>query len=158
MFRAHAPPQGACENLVCALKCLANQQTGGDSHAQVLNQGSSRAKQIEDDGRHKKIRQGAQPRGRGRSGTWRSTRWRSMQSSPSFTKKTFQRQRASMGHFEEVKKVCSAPSSTPPLWETSKVEATACGCALARSPPSHLRRPRTSHKAKTLWKVREANA
>ena len=31
VFRAHAPPQGACENLVCALKQLANRQAGGDN-------------------------------------------------------------------------------------------------------------------------------
>ena len=37
VFRAHAPPLGACENLVCALKLLANQQTGGDSLVRVSN-------------------------------------------------------------------------------------------------------------------------
>ena len=36
VFRAHAPPQGACENLVCALKLLAKQQMGGESLMQVL--------------------------------------------------------------------------------------------------------------------------
>ena len=29
--RAHAPPQGACEHLVCALDLLANLQAGGDN-------------------------------------------------------------------------------------------------------------------------------
>ena len=31
VFRAHTPPQGACENRVCALKLLANMQAGGDN-------------------------------------------------------------------------------------------------------------------------------
>ena len=31
VFRAHAVPQGLCENLIDALKLLANQQTDGDS-------------------------------------------------------------------------------------------------------------------------------
>ena len=31
VFRAHAPPQGVCENHVCAHKLSAKQQTGGDS-------------------------------------------------------------------------------------------------------------------------------
>ena len=31
VFRAHGPPQGACGNLMSALKLLANQQTGGNS-------------------------------------------------------------------------------------------------------------------------------
>ena len=29
VFRAHDPPQGACDHLVCALKPLADPQTGG---------------------------------------------------------------------------------------------------------------------------------
>ena len=33
---AHALPQGACENLVCALKLLVNRQTGGDSLVDML--------------------------------------------------------------------------------------------------------------------------
>ena len=33
-FRAHAVPQGLCENLVNALKLLANQQREGDSPIQ----------------------------------------------------------------------------------------------------------------------------
>ena len=36
MFRAHAPPLGPCENLLCALRLLANQQTGGDSLAHTI--------------------------------------------------------------------------------------------------------------------------
>ena len=39
VFRARAPPQGACESLVCALKLLANQQTGGDSFMDTLSGG-----------------------------------------------------------------------------------------------------------------------
>ena len=39
VFPAHAPPQGACEHLVCALKLLANQQTGGDSLVDTLFEG-----------------------------------------------------------------------------------------------------------------------
>ena len=36
MFRANAPPNGACENLVCALKLLAQSSSwGGDSFVQV---------------------------------------------------------------------------------------------------------------------------
>ena len=31
VFGAHAVPPGACENRVCAVKFLANQQTGGDN-------------------------------------------------------------------------------------------------------------------------------
>ena len=31
VFRAHAVPQGLCENLINALKLLANQQKDGDS-------------------------------------------------------------------------------------------------------------------------------
>ena len=38
-FSSHAPPQGARENLVCALKLLANQQTGGDSLVDTLFEG-----------------------------------------------------------------------------------------------------------------------
>ena len=33
VFKAHVVPQGLCENLVNALKLLANQQTDGDSQA-----------------------------------------------------------------------------------------------------------------------------
>lgn len=39
VFRAHALPQGVCENLVCALKLLANQQTGGDGLVDALFEG-----------------------------------------------------------------------------------------------------------------------
>ena len=39
VFQAHAPPQGACENLVYALKLLAKQQLGSDSPVQVLVEG-----------------------------------------------------------------------------------------------------------------------
>ena len=51
VFRAHAPPQGACENLVCALQLLANQQLGGDSLVYVLVEGlqeRSRLKMIDE--------------------------------------------------------------------------------------------------------------
>ena len=37
--RVPAPPQGACENLVCALKLLANEQTGGDSLVDMIFEG-----------------------------------------------------------------------------------------------------------------------
>ena len=36
VFRAHAPPNGVCENLVCALNLSANQQLGGHSLVQVV--------------------------------------------------------------------------------------------------------------------------
>ena len=39
VFRAHALPQGVCENLVCALKLLADQQTGGDGLVDALFEG-----------------------------------------------------------------------------------------------------------------------
>ena len=39
VFWAHTPPQGTCENLVCALKFLANQQTGGDSLVDTIFEG-----------------------------------------------------------------------------------------------------------------------
>ena len=42
VFRAHAPPNGVCENRVCALKFLAHQQLGGDSPVQVPVEGSPR--------------------------------------------------------------------------------------------------------------------
>ena len=35
-FRAHAVPQGLCENLINALKLLANQQRDGDSPMQSI--------------------------------------------------------------------------------------------------------------------------
>ena len=36
VFRAHTRPKGACENLVCPLKLLANQQTGGDCPVRTI--------------------------------------------------------------------------------------------------------------------------
>ena len=39
VFRAHAPPHGACENLVCGLRLLGDQQLGGGSPVQVLVEG-----------------------------------------------------------------------------------------------------------------------
>ena len=36
VFRAHAVPQGLCENLISALKLLANQQRDGDSPIQNI--------------------------------------------------------------------------------------------------------------------------
>ena len=36
VFRAHAVPQGLCENLINALKVLANQQKDGDSPIQNI--------------------------------------------------------------------------------------------------------------------------
>ena len=38
-FREHAAPQGLCENLINALKLLANQQTDGDSPIQRIATG-----------------------------------------------------------------------------------------------------------------------
>ena len=35
----HAPPLGACESLVCALKLVANQQTGGDRPVDTICDG-----------------------------------------------------------------------------------------------------------------------
>ena len=39
MFRAHAPPQAACENLGSALKLLANLQAGGDDVVGTIFEG-----------------------------------------------------------------------------------------------------------------------
>ena len=39
VFRAHAPPQDACENLVCALKLFAKQQTDKDSLVDTIFEG-----------------------------------------------------------------------------------------------------------------------
>ena len=50
VFRAHAPPQGTYENPVCALKLLANQQTGRIQPRVCARRGISGAKQIEDSG------------------------------------------------------------------------------------------------------------
>ena len=36
LFKAHAAPQGPCDNLVNALKLLANQQKEGDSPIQTI--------------------------------------------------------------------------------------------------------------------------
>ena len=36
VFKAHAAPQGLCENLINALKLLANEQTDGDSPIQSI--------------------------------------------------------------------------------------------------------------------------
>ena len=36
VFKAHATPQGLCENLINALKLLANQETDGDSPIQSI--------------------------------------------------------------------------------------------------------------------------
>ena len=41
------PPQGACENLVCALKLLANQQTGGDSFVDTIFEGLQEQSRLE---------------------------------------------------------------------------------------------------------------
>ena len=42
--RAHAPPQGACENLLCVLKLLANVQAGGDDVMDTVFEEQSRLK------------------------------------------------------------------------------------------------------------------
>ena len=47
VFRAHAPPQGACENLVCPLTLLANQQTEDDSLVPVLVEGHQEQSRLE---------------------------------------------------------------------------------------------------------------
>ena len=39
MFQAHAPAQGACENLFCALKLLANLQVGGSNLVDTIFEG-----------------------------------------------------------------------------------------------------------------------
>ena len=39
VFRAHAAPHGVCENLINALKLLANQQKDGDSPVNMVVQG-----------------------------------------------------------------------------------------------------------------------
>ena len=46
MFQAHAQPQGECENLVCALKLSAIQQTDGDSLVETLFEGLQESKLI----------------------------------------------------------------------------------------------------------------
>ena len=38
VFKAHAAPQGLCENLINALKLLANKQKDGDSPHMILEQ------------------------------------------------------------------------------------------------------------------------
>ena len=40
VVRAHSPPQGARENLVCALKLLATVQAGGDNLVDTIFEGS----------------------------------------------------------------------------------------------------------------------
>ena len=40
MFRAHAPPQGVCENLVCALTLPANMQAGADNPVGTIFEGA----------------------------------------------------------------------------------------------------------------------
>ena len=42
-MREHAPPQGPCEYLVCALKLMAKQQAGGDSLVDPLFEGLQEA-------------------------------------------------------------------------------------------------------------------
>ena len=39
VFGIHAPPHNACENLVCARKLSAHQQTGGESVVDTLFEG-----------------------------------------------------------------------------------------------------------------------
>ena len=39
VFRAHALPQGVCENVVCAMKLLANLRTGGDNLVDTMFEG-----------------------------------------------------------------------------------------------------------------------
>ena len=51
LSRAHAPPHGVCDNLVNALKLLANQHQDGDSLVKVLVEGlqeGSRLKMVEE--------------------------------------------------------------------------------------------------------------
>ena len=38
-FRADGPSPGECENLVCALKLLVNQQSGGDNLVDTIFEG-----------------------------------------------------------------------------------------------------------------------
>ena len=96
MFRAHAPPQGACENLVCALKLLAQQQTRGDSPVQVLVevlQEQSSLKMMDD---LRKIHQGGQPRGEDRR-LGEVLGGAPCGLDPTCTTKTFQMQRSAKG-------------------------------------------------------------
>ena len=46
IFRAHAIPQGLCENLINALKLLANQQKDGDSPIQNIIMGSKMSGEV----------------------------------------------------------------------------------------------------------------
>ena len=39
VFRAHAPPQGPCDNLMCALKMPATLQAGGDKLMDTIFEG-----------------------------------------------------------------------------------------------------------------------
>ena len=50
VFRAHAPPQGASENLMCALKLVANQEMGGGQPRGHDLGWFARARQVECDG------------------------------------------------------------------------------------------------------------
>ena len=50
VFRAHASPQGVCDNLINALMLLANQQKDGDSPVKMVVQGLSTEKSAQDNG------------------------------------------------------------------------------------------------------------
>ena len=77
MFSTLAPPQGARENLVCALKLLANQQTGRNSLVDVLVEGCQKQSRSKIIGWSKEVRQGVQPRGGEDRRLGEELRWRS---------------------------------------------------------------------------------
>ena len=60
VFRARAAPQGVCNNLISALKLLANQQKDGDSPVEMVGTGLSREESAQDDGWAQKVHHGRQ--------------------------------------------------------------------------------------------------
>ena len=63
VFRAQAPPNGVCQNLVCTLELLAKPSRWRVIARARARGKSSRGKQIEDCGGAPKVHHGGQPRG-----------------------------------------------------------------------------------------------
>ena len=61
MFKAHAAPLGLCDNLINALKLLANQEKDGESPDSKFCNRPARKKQKRHHGRAKKIHPSGQP-------------------------------------------------------------------------------------------------
>ena len=55
VFRAHAAPQGVCDNLINALKLLANQQTYGDGPVKMVVPGLLEKKSAQNNGQAQKF-------------------------------------------------------------------------------------------------------